>query len=99
MDIGLRIEVPATVMQKVTDICFEAKFIYYSPTFDDKVRTFCMCPYGEVIMESHDDIFSVNGHSYHGRKTKNTNFAVLVSTDFTDPFRESIQYGISIARL
>ena len=75
------------------------QFIYYSPTFDDRVRTFCMCPEGEVIMESYNGIATVNGHSYHDRKTRNTNFAILVSTDFTDPFQEAIQYGHSIARL
>jgi len=75
------------------------KLIYYSHTFDDRVRTFCMCPQGEVVSEYNDGIITVNGHSYENRKTNNTNFAILVSTHFTEPFKEPIEYGRYIARL
>ena len=92
VDIGLRIEAPARE-------AYEAKLIYYSKTFDDKVRTFCMNPYGEVVLEESDDIITVNGHSYAHRKTDNTNFAVLVSSTFTDPFHNPIKYGKYIASL
>ncbi|MGB9628903.1 MAG: NAD(P)/FAD-dependent oxidoreductase [Thermodesulfobacteriota bacterium] len=99
VDIGLRVEAPASILLKLTDIAYEAKFIYYSKTFDDRVRTFCMNPYGEVVTETIDEITTVNGHSYAGRRTENTNFAILVSSTFTEPFRDPIGYGKYIARL
>jgi len=99
VDIGVRVEAPASILQKLTDIAYEAKLIYYSKTFDDKVRTFCMNPFGEVVTETIDEIVTVNGHSYAERKTENTNFAILVSNTFTEPFRDPIGYGKYIARL
>lgn len=99
VDIGVRVELPAVVMKDITDVVYESKFIYYSKSFDDKVRTFCMCPYGEVVTENNDGLITVNGHSYAERKTENTNFALLVSKSFTEPFREPIQYGKYVAGL
>lgn len=99
VDIGVRVEAPASILQKLTDIAYEAKFIYYSKTFDDRVRTFCMNPYGEVVTEAIDELLTVNGHSYAQKKTENTNFAVLVSSTFTEPFNDPIGYGKYIARL
>jgi uncharacterized FAD-dependent dehydrogenase len=99
VDIGLRIEAPAPIVEPLTREAHEAKLIYYSKTFDDKVRTFCMNPYGEVVLEESDDIITVNGHSYANRKTDNTNFAILVSSTFTDPFKNPIKYGKYIASL
>lgn len=99
VDLGLRVEVPAAVMSPITDICYEPKFHFWSKSFDDFVRTFCMNPYGEVVQEIHEDIITVNGHSYADHKTNNTNFAVLVSTTFTRPFHDPIAYGAYIARL
>jgi len=99
VDIGVRVEAPASILRKLTDIAYEAKLIYYSKTFDDKVRTFCMNPFGEVVTETIEDIITVNGHSYASKKTENTNFAILVSHTFTEPFRDPIGYGKYIARL
>lgn len=99
VDIGVRVECPAPVMEPLTDDLYEAKLIYYSRAFGDRVRTFCMNPYGEVTTESYGDVVTVNGHSYAEDKTSLTNFAVLVSQSFTHPFREPITYGRSIARL
>jgi len=99
VDVGVRVETLASVMERLTDVLYEPKFIYYSRAFDDKVRTFCVAPYGEVITESYSGVLSVNGQSYANRKTENTNFAILVSTSFTYPFREPIAYGEYIARL
>ncbi|MDD5127991.1 MAG: FAD-dependent oxidoreductase [Dehalococcoidales bacterium] len=102
VDVGVRVEVPAAVLKKMTDVLYEVKLEYQSPTFDDRIRTFCMCPGGEVIMEATggaDQVITVNGHSYADSKTDYTNFAVLVSTNFTEPFREPIAYGKYIARL
>lgn len=99
VDIGVRVEVPAPVMEPLTKPLYEAKLIQYSKRFGDQVRTFCMNPYGEVTTESYGDIVTVNGHSYAEMRTANTNFAVLVSQTFTHPFQEPITYGTSIARL
>lgn len=102
IDIGVRVEVPVAVMEVLSNVLYEAKLEYLSPHFDDRIRTFCMCPAGEVIMEStggSDCVITVNGHSYASRKTANTNFALLTSTTFTKPFSEPIAYGKYIARL
>jgi len=102
IDVGVRVEVPMAVMEELTDALYEAKLEFLSKSFDDRIRTFCMCPGGEVIMESTggcDPVITVNGHSYANRSTENTNFAVLVSTTFTEPFRQPIAYGKYIARL
>jgi len=99
VDIGVRVELPAHIMKDITDVAYEGKFIYYTKRFRDRVRTFCMNPYGEVVKEYSEGVFSVNGHSYRERTTENTNFALLVSTDFTSPFDEPIAYGKYIAGL
>ncbi len=102
VDVGVRVEVPSAIMEELTSVLYEAKLEFYSNTFDDRVRTFCMCPGGEVIMEStggSDPVITVNGIGYAEKKTKNTNFAILVSTTFTEPFHEPIAYGKYLARL
>ena len=99
VDLGVRVEVPAVVLEPITQIVYESKFIYYSKAFDDRVRTFCMCPYGEVSTEFAGDVMTVNGHSFADYRTSNTNFALLVSKTFTEPFDDPIAYGESIARL
>jgi uncharacterized FAD-dependent dehydrogenase len=99
VDIGVRVEVPASVLEHLTSIVHEPKLVFYSKTFEDKVRTFCVNPYGEVVKEYLKGIWTVNGHSYAKKKTNNTNFALLVSTTFTEPFDEPISYGRYIAHL
>ena len=102
VDIGVRVEVRDEVMQYLNENLYEAKLVYYTPTFDDKVRTFCTNPSGEVSTEYYDDNLAVvNGHAYKGKelKTNNTNFAILVSKNFTKPFRTPIEYGKQIAQL
>jgi uncharacterized FAD-dependent dehydrogenase len=102
VDVGCRIEVPMTVMEKLTSTLYESKLEFYSKSFNDRVRTFCMCPGGQVITEStggSDPVITVNGIGYTQPKTKNTNFAILVSTTFTEPFHEPIAYGKYLARL
>ena len=99
VDVGVRVEVQAAVMEGLTKALYEPKFIYYSKSFDDQVRTFCVAPEGEVITESYNGVLTVNGQSYAERKTGNTNFAILVGTSFTEPFKEPIAYGKYVARL
>lgn len=99
VDIGVRVEVPASIMRPITDVMHEAKLIFSSKRFDDQVRTFCMNPYGVVVKEKHKDFCTVNGHSFSTKKSNNTNFAILASTTFTEPFHEPIAYGQYIAKL
>lgn len=99
VDIGVRVEVPSQILEDLTQDFYELKFLYNAPTFDDQVRTFCMCPYGEVVNENNQGLYTVNGHSHSTIKTSNTNFALLVSKTFTEPFKEPITYGRYIARL
>jgi uncharacterized protein len=99
VDIGVRVEVPAVAMAPLTDELYEPKLIYYSKASEDRVRTFCMNPNGEVIKEYYEEVLTVNGHSFAEQKTENTNFALLVDKRFTEPFREPIAYGKYIAWL
>jgi len=99
VDIGVRVEVDAKILEPLTSVLYEPKLIYKTKVFGDRIRTFCMNPYGEVTLEVSPDLVTVNGHSYANRKTENTNFALLVSTNFTEPFKEPIAYGKYIARL
>lgn len=99
VDIGVRVELPAPVMEELTNKLYEVKLVYNAPTFGDDVRTFCMNPNGEVVCENYEGVTTVNGHSWANKKTKNTNFALLVSKKFTEPFNEPIAYGQHIARL
>jgi uncharacterized protein len=102
VDVGCRIEVPMATMDKLTRTLYESKLEFYSRSFNDRVRTFCMCPGGDVIMESTggcDPVITVNGIGYAQPHTRNTNFAILVSTTFTEPFHEPIAYGKYLARL
>lgn len=99
VDIGVRVEVPAEVFSHITDIVYESKFIFYSRQFDDRIRTFCMNPYGAVVVENNDGLMIVNGHSYQEKRTANTNFALLVSKTFTEPFKEPLTYGKYVAKL
>jgi len=101
VDIGVRVELPARIFEAITDVVYEAKFLYRTKQYGDLVRTFCMNPYGYVVSENVDGIITVNGHSYTdpAYRSENTNFAILVSNRFTKPFNEPYQYGKRIASL
>jgi uncharacterized FAD-dependent dehydrogenase len=100
VDIGVRLECRNEVMKDINDNFYEAKLVHYTKTFDDKVRTFCSNPGGFVSSEYYDDNLAVvNGHSFKDLKSDNTNFALLVSQKFTEPFKAPIEYGKHIARL
>ncbi len=99
VDIGVRVEIPAPVLEPMTKIVYEPKLIYQTRKFNDRIRTFCVNPYGEVVKEYVKGVWIVNGHSYANKKTENTNFALLVSTHFTEPFDEPHLYGRYVARL
>jgi uncharacterized FAD-dependent dehydrogenase len=99
VDVGVRVEVPEPVVEELTETLYEPKFIFFSKSFDDQIRTFCFNPGGEVIAEYYNGVITVNGQSYSEKRTGNTNFALLVSTSFTEPFKEPIAYGKYLARL
>jgi len=101
VDIGVRVELPSVIFSHITDELYESKIVYKTEKFEDNVRTFCMNPHGIVVSENTNGIITVNGHSYEDKSlhTENTNFALLVSKHFTEPFNDSNEYGESIARL
>ncbi|MBR4201356.1 MAG: FAD-dependent oxidoreductase [Oscillospiraceae bacterium] len=101
VDISVRVELPAAVFSHLTDELYESKIVYRTKQFEDLVRTFCMNPHGVVVNENTNGIVTVNGHSYEdpALHTDNTNFALLVSKHFSEPFRDSNGYGESIAKL
>ena len=101
VDIGVRVELPAVIFSDLTDELYESKIVYRTEKFEDRVRTFCMNPHGIVVNENTNGIITVNGHSYESKdmQTDNTNFALLVSKHFSEPFKDSNGYAESIARL
>lgn len=101
VDIGVRVELPAVIFAHLTDQLYESKIVYRTEKFEDRVRTFCMNPYGSVVNENTNGIVTVNGHSFEdpAKRTDNTNFALLVAKHFSEPFKDSNGYGESIARL
>lgn len=101
VDIGVRVELPAEVFSHLTDELYESKIMFRTSKFQDLVRTFCMNPHGVVVNENTNGIVTVNGHSYEdpSKHTNNTNFALLVSKHFSEPFKDSNGYGESIAHL
>ncbi len=101
VDIGVRVELPAVIFSHLTDELYESKIVYRTQKFEDKVRTFCMNPYGIVVNENTNGIITVNGHSFEdpAKRTENTNFALLVAKHFSEPFKDSNGYGESIAKL
>ena len=101
VDIGVRVELPAEIFKHITDEVYESKIVYKTEKYQDQVRTFCMNPKGAVVTENTNGIVTVNGHSYEdpAMQTENTNFALLVSKHFTEPFKDSNGYGESIAKL
>ena len=98
IDVGVRVEVPADTLRRITDLLYEAK-LYFESKNGDRVRTFCMCPGGYVAQEDYRGLKTVNGHSYKDQKSRNTNFAVLVTQTFTEPFDDPLGYGKYISGL
>ncbi|MBR2987882.1 MAG: FAD-dependent oxidoreductase [Clostridia bacterium] len=101
VDIGVRVELPASIFAHLTGELYESKIVYRTEKCQDLVRTFCMNPNGAVVAENTNGIVTVNGHSYEDpeKHTENTNFALLVAKHFSHPFTDSTGYAESIARL
>jgi hypothetical protein len=100
VDIGVRVECRNEVMEKVNETLYESKLIGYPKPWKNKVRTFCQNPGGFVAQENYDnDLAVVNGHSYKDKKSENTNLAILVSHNFTEPFNQPIEYAQKVGEL
>ena len=101
VDIGVRFECPDEIWAHITKDLYESKITYRTKTYEDLVRTFCMNPSGAVVTENTNGGITVNGHSFEDAslKTNNTNFALLVSKAFTEPFDDSSEYGEAIIKL
>ncbi len=100
VDIGVRVECRNEVMEKVNRALYESKLIGYPKPWKNKVRTFCQNPGGFVAQENYDnDLAVVNGHSYKDKKSTNTNLAILVSHNFTEPFNQPIAYAQKVGEL
>ena len=101
VDVGVRVEVPAIVMEEIIEICYDPKFYVRAPTYDDRVRTFCVSPHGFVVKEVYHDegVVGVNGHALRDKQSENTNFALLVSIRLTEPVESTTAYGLAIAQL
>jgi len=99
IDVGVRVEVPSSIMEEVTSIMYDPKLRITTRKHDDYLRTFCTCPQGWVIRENYDDFCLVNGHSKSKEKTNNTNFALLGHYRFTEPFKYPNEWGRDLARL
>lgn len=99
IDIGVRVEVPASIMSPIIDINRDPKFHIWSDKFEDFIRTFCVNHEGFVVKEKYDDVIGTNGHSYSDKKSKNTNFAFVVKTRLTEPLQNTMLYGKAIATL
>jgi uncharacterized FAD-dependent dehydrogenase len=99
LDVGVRVEFPAEIYEPIERVMYDAKFRVRTPTYDDMVRTFCTNPRGFVVAEEHGDFVLVNGHAENEKKTQNTNFALLVRIELTDPVEDTTEYGRAIAKL
>ncbi|MFP3950987.1 MAG: NAD(P)/FAD-dependent oxidoreductase [Candidatus Bathyarchaeia archaeon] len=102
IDLGLRVEVPNPIMDRIIQGygIWDPKFHLYTPSYDDFVRTFCVCPSGFVVREQYGDkLFGVNGHSMREEVSDNINFALLVRVRLTEPLENTTEYGRRIAQL
>ena len=100
VDIGVRVECRNEVMETINNVLYEGKLIGYPNPWKNKVRTFCQNPGGFVAQENYDnDLAVVNGHSFKDIKSNNTNLAILVSHNFTEPFNQPIEYAQKVGEL
>jgi hypothetical protein len=99
IDVGVRVEVPSSIMEEITSIIYDPKLRVVTKRHDDYMRTFCTCPRGWVIREDYGDFCLVNGHSMANEKSNNSNFALLGHYEFTEPFEYPNEWGRDLARI
>ena len=100
VDIGVRVETSNLIMDEINQNLYEGKFVYRT-SVGTTVRTFCSNPSGHVVMENYEGVVNVNGHSYNDAKlgSQNTNFALLVSHHFEEPFKKPNEYALKVSSL
>jgi len=100
VDIGVRVECPNLVMEEINENLYEGKFLYQTKG-GNIVRTFCSNPGGHVVVENYEGVVNVNGHSYGDTRlsSHNTNFAILVSHHFSEPFKAPNEYAKKVSSL
>ncbi|MFA5321839.1 MAG: FAD-binding protein [Smithella sp.] len=98
IDVGIRLELNRKFYDFITDIVYDPKFIFTTGRHGDKVRTFCTNPGGRVRVENYGDFKLINGDALFGKKTKNTNFALINTVALTKPFSDTTEFGQSIAK-
>ena len=99
VEVGVRVEVPESVMKRYAEALYEIVLKVRTKTFDDVMRTFCSCPNGVVTVEDYRGFICVNGHSTSNHESKNSNFAFVCEVNLTEPVENSIAYAESIAKL
>lgn len=101
VDIGVRVEMPSLIWDDIDSKIYEPKILYRTKQYGDTCRMFCHNPHGEVVNENTNNIITVNGHAYNSvdKKTNSTNFALLSTINFTEPFHEPIEYARHVAKL
>lgn len=97
IDIGCRVEIASAVYEEITDVLYDPKFIFCTPTHQDRTRTFCTNPGGHVRIEEHRDFRLVNGDALKASKTANTNFAILNTVGMTEPLQDTTEMGQQVA--
>ncbi|WP_295583768.1 NAD(P)/FAD-dependent oxidoreductase [uncultured Lamprocystis sp.] len=98
IDIGCRVEVAAAVYDEITAVLYDPKFVFITPTHQDRTRTFCTNPGGRVRVEEHREFRLVNGDALRASKTANTNFALLNTVTMTEPLQDTAAMGQQVAR-
>ena len=100
VDIGVRVETNDVIMEEINENLYEGKFIYRT-SVGTVVRTFCSNPSGHVVVENHSGTMLANGHAYASKAlgSNNTNFALLVSHKFSEPFDIPNEYAHQVSRL
>jgi len=99
VDIGVRVEIPYSITKNLTDRLYEFKMRYITPSYSDLVRTFCVCPKGQVVIEKNKDILLANGYSNIAHESQNTNFALLVSIKLGPPVNLPLIYSNNVAKI
>ncbi|KIL36620.1 FAD-dependent oxidoreductase [Cohnella kolymensis] len=99
VDVGVRVETSDVVMREINEHLYEGKFVY-NTSVGTRVRTFCSNPSGHVVVENHSGVMAANGHAYKDPAlgSTNTNFALLVSHKFTEPFDKPNEYAREICK-
>lgn len=99
IEVGVRIEFPKEIIAKISKVIYEPALYFYTETYDDYLRTFCVVPNGFVAIEHYKNFVCVNGHGYKNKNSLNGNMAILVKVSLSQPTTNTTEYGESICEL